>query len=490
VSETRDARPRNSKQRGRLPVPAVIAAGVLLVLGGASALAGSGTPSVTASVSSPEPVFGSMVTVSGSVSTGGLPEPDAAVTLQSNAYPYRGYVDVARALADSNGAYTFVPQRADRDTRLRVLLEGSSPATTSKGLTITVDSSVSVQSHSLGAGRTRLNVRIGHTSRAGARPVSVWWFTAPHGSNAFRLAAVTPSHDVSAQETSLAATVDPPAPQFDYVACMNPPWEHAMGGPGTQGNCPHADFRRSASSPGYAGTGSGTPRAGYPSAAAISSAISYLNGRQGQTSLAVVTSAGRLEGVRLDSHFETASVIKVMFLAAYLQMRAAEHRELNAEDRALLYPMIHISDNDAASAVLARVGESAVVRVAHESGMSAYAPGVGWWAYSQTDAADQARFFTELEAEIPHQFYRYARELLSGIEPSQSWGFPPVARPDWRIFYKTGALPSQGLFHEDVLLERDGVSFTATVLTDGDPSMSYGEETIEGVASRLLASAP
>ena len=55
--------------------------------------------------------------------------------------------------------------------------------------------------------------------------------------------------------------------------------------------------------------------------------------------------------------------------------------------------MIHISDNNAASAVLATVGEGAVARVAREAGMSDYAPGVGWWAYTQTSAVDQARFF-------------------------------------------------------------------------------------------------
>jgi beta-lactamase class A len=183
-------------------------------------------------------------------------------------------------------------------------------------------------------------------------------------------------------------------------------------------------------------------------------------------------------------------VIKVMFLTAYLQMLAAEHRGVSSSDNALLYPMIHESDNEAASAVLARIGEPAVERVARESGMSEYTPGVGWWAYSYTSAADQARFMDRLARLIPSRLWPYARGLMSGIEAEQSWGFPPVARPQWQVFFKTGALPSQGLFNEVALLERDGVSFTVAVLTDGDPSMAYGEETIEGVARRLLADSP
>lgn len=240
----------------------------------------------------------------------------------------------------------------------------------------------------------------------------------------------------------------------------------------------------------FAGEGRGIPEPPYPSVGAIARAGSYLRGRAGATALAVVDSSGHLSGVDLNARFETASVIKVMFLAAYLQMLAAHHRGLTAAENAILYPMIHESNNEDASAVLAAVGERAILRVARESGMRDYAPGVGWWAYSQTSAADQARFFYLLPRLIPQRFYAYARDLMAGIEPSQSWGFPPVARPRWQVFFKTGALPEEGLFNEVARLERPGVTFTVAVLTDGDPSMAYGEETIEGVAARLLADTP
>src|ERR1035441_5337777 len=110
-----------------------------------------------------------------------------------------------------------------------------------------------------------------------------------------------------------------------------------------------------------------------------------------------------------------------------------------------------------------------------------------WWYYTRTSAADQARFLFALPRLIPAQFYAYARGLLAGIEPSQSWGVPPVARPRWQVFFKTGALPEEGLFNEVARLERPGVTCTLAVFTDGDPSMSYGEQTIEGVAATLLA---
>jgi len=240
----------------------------------------------------------------------------------------------------------------------------------------------------------------------------------------------------------------------------------------------------------YQGEGRGIPVPAYPSSVAIGNAERFLDSRAGRTSFAVVDSQGHLSGVRLHEHFQTASVVKVMMLVAYLQMLDAHHRGLNGGDTSLLYPMIHVSDNDAASAVLAIVGGAAVARVARESGMTDYAPAVGWWAFTQTSAADQARFFFSLERLIPRQFYSYARGLLAGIEPSQSWGIPPVARPRWQVFFKTGALPSEGLFNEVGRLERPGVTFAIAVFTTGDPSMGYGEQTVQGVAAALLGRSP
>jgi hypothetical protein len=347
-------------------------------------------------------------------------------------------------------------------------------------LAATVYPSVAVAARGLGPGRTRLSIRVTHTVHAGSARASVSWFVAARGTRAFRLAAVTPLREIDAGVGYASAIVDPPAARFAYRACLSTAWEHAMGTPASHGRCPFETV----------GVGRGIPAVAYPSAGAIAAARSFLDGRAGRTSFAVVDSFGRLSGVRLREHFETASVVKVMMLVAYLQMRSAQHRGLSAADDALLYPMIHESNNEAASAVFGIVGSGAVSRVAREAGMGDYAPGVGWWAYTQTSAADQARFFFALDRLVPHRFYPYARGLMAGIEPSQSWGVPPVARPAWQVFFKTGALPSQGLFNEVARLERPGVTFTVAVFTDGDPSMEYGERTIEGVAAILLAHSP
>jgi hypothetical protein len=462
----------------------VAAAGVTLLgaaLVPAPRAAASPASSLTATASPKELGYGGTVTVSGSVGmAAALP-----LVLEANAYPYRGFTPLATTSSGPDGSYAFAAVKPDRDVRLQVVLQDGSAASSPR-IAVKVDPSVAANASSLAPGRVRLSIRLGHTPDAGgSAPVDASWFVAPRGTHAFRLLAVTRTRELAPGLTYATATVNPPARRFVYRVCLTPGWARAMGRPRGQAGCPRAGAGVVA-----AGEGRGTPRAPYPSAGAIAAATRYLAGRAGRTSFAVVDSAGRLSGLHLREHFETASVIKVMMLVAYLQMRSAEGRDLSSADRALLYPMIHISDNNAASAVYSIVGAAAVSRVARESGMSDYAPGIGWWAYAQTSAADQARFFFVLDRLIPARFYPYARGLLEGIEPSQSWGVPPVARPRWQVFFKTGALPSQGLFNEVARLERPGTTFTIAVFTDGDPSMGYGEQTIEGVAAALLGHSP
>jgi hypothetical protein len=224
-----------------------------------------------------------------------------------------------------------------------------------------------------------------------------------------------------------------------------------------------------------------------PASAGVRRAASYLASRAGTKAFAVIDDYGRLSGVNLHLRFHSASVVKSMLLAAYLRMLAKQGRNLGAADRALLYPMIHSSDNGAASAVLGAVGEQALNQVASAARMQDYEAAGGTWGFTEVSASDLARLFYNLGAVIPSRFYGYARWLLSTIEPSESWGIPAVARPGFRVFFKGGWLPEvEGLVNQVARLEGQGTHFALAVLTREDPSMSYGEETLEGLTARLL----
>lgn len=447
-----------------------LAPGLRPALAGATRIAIAAQPAVLS--------LGGSTAVEGTIRAGASPLAGVALELQADAFPYRRPTILASALSGPDGSFAFTGLRLSRNTHLRVLAQPPLDAS-SAAIQVLVDPLATLSSASLGPGRVRLRLHLAHAAGLRSPPVAASWYLAPRGSGAFALATVTDTAELPGALTYATATVDPPARSFRYRVCLSPAWVAAMGPAGESGSCPGHGLR-------YTGEGAGRPLAPFPSAAAVAAAARFLAARAGRTSMAVVNSAGQLSGLNVGERFETASVVKVMFLTAYLQMLAARHRPLDAQDRSLLYPMIHESNNEDASAVLGIVGQAAVARVAREAGMSAYAPGVGWWAYSLTDAADQARLFSQLGRLVPPRFYGYARELMSTIEPSQSWGVPPVARPDWQVYFKTGALPSQGLFNEVALLERGGVSFTLAVFTDGDPSMEYGEQTIAGVAQRLL----
>ncbi len=225
----------------------------------------------------------------------------------------------------------------------------------------------------------------------------------------------------------------------------------------------------------------------YPSSQRVRAATRYLAGRAGTKAFAVVDDDGRLAGIHLHRRFHSASVVKSMLLVAYLQMLGDQHRPMDSAGRALLYPMIHSSDNEAASAVLAIVGEDRLGRVARDAHMVDYESGGAFWGFTEVSAADLARFFFHQEALIPRRFGGYARWLLSTIEPSESWGIPAFARPEFQVFFKGGWLPEfEGLVNQVARLERPGIVFALAVLTIHDPSMAYGEQTIEGVTARLL----
>ena len=283
----------------------------------------------------------------------------------------------------------------------------------------------------------------------------------------------------------------PAVPALRLPRLLEPP-VGTRDGPahGAPGRCPRHDVVAHAALELPGPQGRGIPLPAYPSAGSVAAAARFLDTRAGRTSFAVVDSMGRLSGLRLHEHFETASVVKVMMLTPTCRCWPPSARpELRRHP--LLYPMIHISDNNAASAVLAIVGAGALARVAREAGMSDYAPGVGWWAYTQTSAADQARLLLRAHRADPAALLRLRPRPARRHRAVAELGLP-ARRP--------AALA--GLL-QDRRAARTGplqrgrppraprpVTFTLAVLTDGDPSMGYGEETIEGVAARLLAHSP
>lgn len=209
-------------------------------LAAASARAAS-VPEISASVAPSELVYGATLSVAGRVVAGGQGVGGAPLALQASPYPYRSFATVARAASAPDGSFTFARVRPDRNTRLRVVEEGT-PAVIGEALSVIVDPSVLVKASELGPGRTRLSLRASHTPKQRSPSVSAWWFVAARGTRTFRLAAVTPTRELAPGITYASATIDPPSKRFAYRVCMNPAWEDAMGAAAAHHRCPERDF--------------------------------------------------------------------------------------------------------------------------------------------------------------------------------------------------------------------------------------------------------
>jgi len=175
-----------------------------------------------------------------------------------------------------------------------------------------------------------------------------------------------------------------------------------------------------------------------------------------------------------------------MLLVAYL--RGLGNRPPDAGERAPLGPMITVSSNDAADTVYYRVGDAALYRLARLAGMRNFSVAC-YWANAHFSAEDQARFFNRIDRLVPKASRGYARGLLSSIVSYQRWGFSRYSlAAGFKTFFKGGwrGTGAGQLVHEAALFERGPTRVSMAVLTDGNPSQAYGQETLRGVAQRIF----
>jgi beta-lactamase class A len=237
------------------------------------------------------------------------------------------------------------------------------------------------------------------------------------------------------------------------------------------------------------------PRAVYPPPGAVRRAQSFA-AAQGDVSFAVIDRSLGIRGYDYDRQLSSASVSKALLLAAELRRLERDGLPLDGGTKALLEPMITYSDNRAADAVYAQVGDMGLEEVAERAGMRNFEPVPGYWGGDQITAADIARFFYRLEANLSSRHRRYAMRLLARITPLESWGIPQGVGHGWSVWFKGGWRPpgekenSGPVTHQAALLEhRRGERVALAVLTNEPPGgSSFG--TIQGIAERLLSSTP
>ena len=194
-----------------------------------------------------------------------------------------------------------------------------------------------------------------------------------------------------------------------------------------------------------------------------------------------------MRGRLVHRHMTSASVIKAMLLVAYLRQPSVRGRELTSSERSILEPMIRMSSNDAASTIFNRLGTAGVSAFAKQAGMNRFRVSTHW-GLSELTARDQARFFRRIDLLVPERHRAFARRLLATVVSSQRWGIAPVAPKGWQLFFKGGWLPrSDGwVLNQVALLKKGKRRISIAILTRGNPSEAHGQETLRGIAKRLL----
>jgi beta-lactamase class A len=189
------------------------------------------------------------------------------------------------------------------------------------------------------------------------------------------------------------------------------------------------------------------------------------------------------------AHFDSASVVKVTILSALLRKAQEQHRHLTATETVLAEQMITESDNDAASYLWADVGRYDLQHFLNLARMTrTYLGPGGYWGLTQITAYDEVLLLQLLLTKNPvldTSSRDYVLGLMARVIPAQRWGVPAGAPASLTVHVKNGwlPLPTHGWrIHSIGVFTGRGGGYSIAVLTQDNPSMGYGIDTIEAIA--------
>jgi hypothetical protein len=221
----------------------------------------------------------------------------------------------------------------------------------------------------------------------------------------------------------------------------------------------------------------------------MAAAVAYARSRTGDIAFAV-RGFHMFAAYRPDHVEWSASVVKAMLMVAYLDRASVADRPLTEHDTELLQPMITVSDNDAATAVRAIVGNEGLQRLADRVHMTHFAT-AAIWGETEITARDQSSFFLHIDRYITRKHRAYGMHLLASIAAADRWGVAEVAPPGWKLYFKGGWGYGTGLLdHQVALLTRGCERVAVAVLSMYDGSHAYGKATLRGLFARLLHRLP
>jgi beta-lactamase class A len=189
-----------------------------------------------------------------------------------------------------------------------------------------------------------------------------------------------------------------------------------------------------------------------------------------------------------DRHFDSASIVKAITLAALLRWHQETGEPLSPEEKDEATLMITQSDNDAATDLWNEVGMSRLQHFLDLAKMSETQLGQdGYWGLTQVTAHDEIlllQLLTRPNSVLSADSRSYQLGLMAQVISSQRWGAPAGAPAGMTVHVKNGWLPDDTGWHINSIGAFTGKdkNYLIAVLTDDNPSEQYGIDTTQAVA--------
>jgi hypothetical protein len=215
---------------------------------------------------------------------------------------------------------------------------------------------------------------------------------------------------------------------------------------------------------------------------------SYVAKRHGAIAVAVWDGVAKdLMVVHPKLRGRTASIVKVDILETLLHKTGGH---LSEEQRETATSMIENSDNDSATDLWDQDGAAPGVHAYNDDlGLKQTTPNVDW-GLTTTSAADQVTLVRELlhtSTLLTSWSRHFQRTLMRHVEADQQWGISAGPPKTAVVGIKNGWLPvtednNKWAVNSVGWVNGGGKHYVIAVLTQHEPSMGYGIDTIEHIS--------
>jgi hypothetical protein len=220
-----------------------------------------------------------------------------------------------------------------------------------------------------------------------------------------------------------------------------------------------------------------------------------LKGLRGRNGVHAVSVYDRVTGVYClyngSKHFDSASIVKAIIMAALLRWHQETRTPLSAWEKSEATLMITQSDNDAATALWDELGMDNLQHFLNLAGMGETQLGQdGQWGLTQVTAHDEMLLLELLTApnSVLDAYSRsYQLGLMAQVVNWESWGVTAGTPSGVTWHLKNGWLPDATGWHINSIgtFSGHGKNYMIAVLsdnTDMNDDEQYGIDTIEDVA--------